>query len=172
MLLQLEKTEEWSMRKWMMLLAVVLGCAWLGGCFGDDTMEDPDPGGDATAQKQAMLDRHNDTRTSLGLAEYAFDSRLNTIAQQHADWMLSTGNLSHTDGSGGSVGDRATAAGYGWVTVGENIARASSGSNAYEMWLGSSGHYANITNADFADIGIGLAAAGGVQYWCVVFGLE
>lgn len=158
------------MRKWYMLLFVVLGTLWLAGCPGGGTTDTPDPGTNPTAEKQTMLDRHNATRTSLGLGTFSFESRLSSIAQSHAEWMLSTGNLSHNDGDGHNVGDRATAAGYNWTTIGENIAYAGSGSTAYTLWLGSSGHYANITNASFTECGIGLAEAGGVQYWCVVFG--
>ncbi len=159
------------MRKIFGLLSLLLACVWLAGCPGGGEFDPPD-NTDPTAEKQTMLDRHNATRTSLGAGTLSINTRLNTIAQSHAEWMLSAGNLSHTDANGGSVGDRATAAGYTWMTVGENLARAGSGSTAYTLWLGSSGHYANITNPEFVDVGIGLAEAGGVQYWCVVFGAQ
>ena len=158
------------MRKWFVLLVAIVGCTWLTGCPGGSSTVIPNPGGtDPAAEKQAMLTRHNDTRTSLGLNALTGNAQLDSAAQSHAEWMLAANNLSHTDGSGGNVGDRVTAAGYTWLTVGENIARTSSGSSAYTLWLGSAGHYANITNADFDEIGIGLASAGSTQYWCIVF---
>jgi uncharacterized protein YkwD len=154
---------------WISLLLVAL----LTGCPGGGSdLPDPGSGVDTPVEIQNMLARHNATRASLGLGALAIDSRLAGIAQQQAEYMLSSGNLSHTDGSGGTVGDRATAARYDWTAVGENIARTASGASAYEAWLASSGHYANITDADYADAGIGLAVAGSVQYWCVVFGHE
>jgi uncharacterized protein YkwD len=156
-----------------LILALLLLCAGLlAGCPGGDDTGTPDPGVNITTEIQTMLTRHNNTRASLGLAAYTIDNRLSTIAQQQADYMLAASDLTHVDAQGGSVGDRATTVGYPWTTVGENIARTASGTAAYEAWLASSGHYANITSPDFAEAGIGLATAGSVQYWCVVFGHE
>lgn len=154
-------------------LFVLVACGLLlAGCPGGSSSDTLDSGVDSSTEKTAMLTRHNDTRASLGLNALAMDSRLSSIAQAQAEYMLSIGELSHTDGSGGSVGDRATAVSYSWTEVGENIALTASGTAAYEAWLASSGHYANITNAAFEDVGIGLAVSGSAQYWCVVFGVE
>jgi uncharacterized protein YkwD len=141
-----------------------------GGSDSGNNLPDPNPGTNPTQDIQAMLGRHNDTRTGLGRAALTVDATLAQIAQSHAQYMASSGNLSHTDGDGNGVDDRADNAGYNWSFIGENISRAGSGEQAYQFWLGSTGHYANITNEDYSDIGIGLVEVGGVQYWCVVFG--
>lgn len=159
------------MLRLLVLLTALLG---LAACKSGGTVLPPGGGGngDHATQIAAMLARHNDTRAGLGLAALTQNALLNQIAQQHADYMANTGNLSHTDGTGQQVDGRATAIGYGWTVIGENIGYDTSPAHLYSAWLGSAGHYANIVDTDFQDIGIGVTDAGIYQYWCVVFGRQ
>lgn len=50
----------------------------------------------------------------------AFDARLIDAARGHSQWMFDNVTQSHVQGSI-DIGDRATAAGYPWLTLGENI---------------------------------------------------
>jgi uncharacterized protein YkwD len=151
------------------ILAVLLG---LAACKSGGTILPPGGGGDGdhATQISAMLARHNSTRSGLGLGALSQNALLNQIAQTHAEYMASTGNFSHLDGAGHNVDWRATAIGYNWVQIGENIGYDTSPADLYTAWLGSPGHYANIVDSGFQEIGIGVADAGIYEYWCIDFG--
>lgn len=68
--------------------------------------------------------------------------------------------FSHTGSDGSSVADRVEAEGYSWSWVGENIFATSVSSSAaaqqaFDAWMDSSGHRANILSDQFTEIGIG-----------------
>jgi uncharacterized protein YkwD len=150
------------------ILAVLLG---LAACKSGGTILPPGGGGDGdhATQISAMLARHNDTRAGLGLGALTQNALLNQIAQTHAEYMASTGVFSHTDAMGRSPGERAIAVGYVGPT-GENIGYNTSPADLYTAWLGSAGHYGNIVNGAYQEIGIGIADAGIYEYWCIDFG--
>ncbi|NEQ36025.1 MAG: hemolysin [Okeania sp. SIO3I5] len=92
----------------------------------------------------------------------AFNLNLNTAANGHTQWMLDNNVFSHTGEGGSSVGARATAAGYTWSGIGENIAISGSSVNTatdfvrnnHQELFDSPGHRLNIMNNDFEVIGI------------------
>lgn len=131
---------------------------------------------EATAYEQFMLELVNAERAKTGAQPLAFNSALNTSAEQHTNWMLATGTFSHTGLNGSSAGTRMADAGYrftgtwGW---GENIAWASTRtpvgyqdevSLLHTNLMNSSGHRANILNGSFREIGIGFEV-GRFQGW-------
>jgi len=82
--------------------------------------------------------------------------------------------FSHVDPEGRSVSRRATAAGYRWQHVGENIA-AGLGEPAEVVagWLASPGHCANIMAPEFAEMGAAYAVRSGSArgiWWTQAFG--
>jgi uncharacterized protein YkwD len=115
-----------------------------------------------------MLTQHNQLRSSLGLTKFTMNSTLSLIAQRQAAYNSSIGTISHADANGGQCWDRATAAGYKWTTIGENIAFSTNPQHVFNLWVNSPGHYRNMTNPLFTQIGIGKVTAGGGEYWCVV----
>lgn len=104
----------------------------------------------------------NETRAKAGAKALNFDSELLDSSDAHSAWMDETDILSHTGVNGSSAGDRMKAAGYGWQGWGENIAYVSGPLNEatvqklHDMLVNSPGHYANIINGSFGEIGIGL----------------
>jgi uncharacterized protein YkwD len=98
------------------------------------------------------------------------NSALTLVAQRQAAYVSTIGRLEHYDATGAGVDVRATAAGYQWRDVGENLAYTSNPAHIYGVWLQSPGHYANIVNPAFTEIGIGKVTTGRYEYWCVVFG--
>jgi uncharacterized protein YkwD len=84
--------------------------------------------------------------------------------------MADIGQYSHEDAGGGHVDDRATAAGYTWTSIGENVGTNMEAQALFDGWMNSEGHRNNILNAGFSEIGVGQATRGLYQYWCVVFG--
>jgi uncharacterized protein YkwD len=93
----------------------------------------------------------------------------------HSDDMVALNFFSHTGSSGGTVGSRATAAGYIWSTVGENIAAGQPDmASVVAAWMASPGHCANIMNNRFRDIGL-VCVSGNANntyrtYWTMTLG--
>ena len=128
--------------------------------------------GDAsiTAGEQEMINRHNTTRAGQGVSALAANAQLNQIAQNQANYMADIGQYQHADAGGGIVSDRATAAGYAWVTIGENVGFDMQAQILFDGWMNSTGHHDNILNPAVDEIGVGVATRGLYQYWCVDFG--
>jgi Ca2+-binding RTX toxin-like protein len=122
----------------------------------------------ANAYEQYILELINAERAKTGAQPLAFDGDLNEAAELHSDWMLDFDTFSHTGANGSSAGDRMTAAGYrfyGSWTWGENVAWMSARSPSgwqdealglHTNLMNSSGHRANILNANFREIGVGF----------------
>lgn len=127
---------------------------------------------DRAAEITAMITRHNNTRAAHGVNALGQDALLNQIAQTHAQYMASSGNMSHADAQGLHVDGRATAVGYNWNAIGENIGYDTSSQHLYNGWLGSQDHFDNIVDPDFEDIGVGVVTTGIYEYWCIVFGRD
>ncbi|WP_354698103.1 sporulation protein [Paraconexibacter sp. AEG42_29] len=135
-------------------------------CAGEAT---PAATGSATELRAAVVCLVNEARTARGLTPLASESRLQTAAQAHADDMRAKSYFAHQGVLGPGLGDRVTARGYDWSTVGENIAQGQrTPFEVVEAWLGSSGHCKNILGA-FSDIGIGVNSG---RYWVQDFGVQ
>lgn len=128
--------------------------------------------------EQYMLELINAERAKAGVQPLAFDNSINASADNHNEWMLATDTFSHTGVNGSSAGQRMASAGYTGATAwGENIAWASTRAPAglqdevqllHTNLMNSTGHRANILNADFREIGIGFAT-GDYQGWNAAF---
>lgn len=78
-------------------------------------------------------------------------------ALAHAQYLQQNNQFSHTGSGGSSVGDRLTATGYVWQTVGENIAAGYTDlATVLQGWLDSPGHCVNLMNGSFTDLGVAL----------------
>jgi len=125
----------------------------------------PDKSG-VTSMEAYFLQLVNASRAEVGVKPLAFDAELVKAAGAHSDWMLAADVFSHTGANGSTVGDRIKAAGYGATTWGENIAYISGSGAAtldeadvqqlHNNLMNSPGHKANILNANYTEIGIGL----------------
>lgn len=94
-------------------------------------------------------------------------------ALAHSRDMASHNYFSHQSQDGARVSQRASAVGYAWISIGENIAFGQrSVAEVMDSWLTSPGHCANIMNPSFTQMGVGYAhnAATGRPYWTQVFG--
>lgn len=116
----------------------------------------------------------NEARSKAGVKSLAFDGELLDSSDAHSAWMDQTDTFSHTGANGSSAGARMTTAGYGWQGWGENIAYVSGELNEttvrqlHTNLMNSPGHYANIVNGSFEEIGIGLKE-GTINGYKVVF---
>lgn len=144
----------------------------------------PSPGaGGMTAQEAlvfALVNSARATARTCGTTHYpavaalAAHSALVTAARAHSQDMATRDYFSHTGLDGSSPWQRMTAAGYSYRSAGENIAAGQRTPEAVmSAWLASPGHCANIMNASFRELGVGMAQSTSSTYgiyWTQDFG--
>ncbi len=116
-----------------------------------------------------MLQRSNGIRGRVGLRGHRLNPALCQAAQNHAEYMASTGSFSHYT-NGGYIA-RARRFGFrGGVreNIGWNYANID---QAFTGWQNSGGHYAAIVSGETSDAGFGYAKSpNGQTYWVSVYG--
>ncbi len=113
-----------------------------------------------------MLERINAVRAvarNCGAADapavgpLVWQAQTEQAALAQAQYLQQNNLFSHTGAGGSNVGDRLTATGYVWQTVGENIAAGYTDLAAVmQGWLESPGHCVNLMNASFTDLGVAM----------------
>jgi hypothetical protein len=126
-----------------------------------------------------ILARINTLRQQNGLLPLDLSGTLTASAQRHSDDMASTGNIDHNGSDGSTVESRIRDAGYGhWRDFGiwgENIygGQMANVDVAWDFWINSQVHRANILKPRFREIGIGVGhGANGGTYYTLNFGAQ
>jgi uncharacterized protein YkwD len=126
------------------------------------------PAGNAGFES-TLLGLINAERQAQGLPGYNSQSQLQAAARLHGTDMACNGFFSHTGSDGSSVRDRIERQGYSWSWAGENIfatGNTSSGApqSAFDWWMNSALHRANLLHSTYVDIGIGYVYLAGSPY--------
>lgn len=109
-------------------------------------------------RRQTTLDAVNLVRTDRGLAALRPEPRLEAAARAHALDLARHGLRGHEGSDGSLPAARATAAGYPWILVGENVARGYvTPSTVVSGWMASPPHRENLLNADYREVGVAWA---------------
>jgi uncharacterized protein YkwD len=103
------------------------------------------------------------------------NGRLTQAARDHSADMAARNVFSHTGAGGSTVGQRATAAGYAWSSVAENIAAGyPTVARVVDSWATSPGHCANLMAASLSEAGLacvsGSASTDYSTYWTMLLG--
>ncbi|MFZ5857635.1 MAG: LysM peptidoglycan-binding domain-containing protein [Chloroflexota bacterium] len=118
-----------------------------------------------------LIDAVNRYRGQNGLPAYSVSSILMGTAQSQAEFMASTGNVTHTGPGGISFPDRLTAAGYSFVFRSENIISGSPDASGWDLVTSSSWadslHQHTMLSPDLCEIGAGVALSGGRAYYVI-----
>lgn len=115
----------------------------------------------------------NSVRAASNAAPVTYNAQLNSAAQSHSDDMLAQNYFSHDGKDGSTIGSRATAAGYNWTSIGENIAQGQANENlAMNGWVSSPCHQRNNVDPDFKEFGLGRAGSGANTRWTLVLGAQ
>jgi uncharacterized protein YkwD len=122
-----------------------------------------------------LIDAVNALRIGQGLPPYTVSSTLMGVAQAHAEYMASTGNITHTGADGSRPYQRGLAAGYplaGQIPPGffsENIVGAPglSPQDAVQIWTGDAPHMNTMASPNLQEIGAGVAVSGGMVYYVI-----
>jgi uncharacterized protein YkwD len=132
----------------------------------------PDP---AEVVRQVIA-RANDFRRSQGLAPLAPEPRLEAAARGFADLLADSDRFGH-EADGRTPAQRASAAGYGWCMVAENLALegSSAGFESAELaqdlvegWIQSPGHRRNLLAPDAMQTGVAVAHSARSDRWVAV----
>ena len=151
---------------WMVLAAPVAAAA-------------PD---DAAAVSHRVLELINEARRQVrrcGRKKFTAttslkqDAALERAALAHAQDMAANSHMGHKGPDGSMPPDRATRAGYAWVSIAENVAAGqTTAEEVVNTWLASPGHCANLMDPRYSDTGVAYAvnptAEKGI-YWAQVF---
>jgi uncharacterized protein YkwD len=107
-----------------------------------------------------MLQWVNEERTKRGLKALAPDPELTPVARAHSNDMFSRGYFSHYTPEGKDPFDRMKGAGIKYYSAGENLALGQTLKICHDGLMKSPGHRANILNATYGRLGIGILDGG------------
>lgn len=145
---------------------------------GSATESNPPAHWEMDGEEQEFLRLINAYRAQKGKSALTLNSQLTVASAAHSLDMGLHNYFSHIGKSKRTKdpGKRASAAGYRWKVIGENIAAGTgqdTAAEAFAMWKSSNEHNANMLDGDFHDIGIGREQVPGSRYgwyWTTVFG--
>lgn len=110
-----------------------------------------------TKQQQEIVAIVNKERKANGLKAVVLDSTLSKLAIIRSQDMVDYQYFSHISPNYAEFYQLVQQINYGYWTLGENIAAGGSSAQQYmTMWMNSSGHRANILNANYERIGVGV----------------
>lgn len=125
----------------------------------------------STVQADEVLQLVNQERAKQGLKALKLSNQLTNVATKKAQDMADNGYFDHTSPTYGSPFDMMSRFGVQYQSAGENIAAGQKDAKeVMNSWMNSSGHRANILNAEFEQIGIGYVTGGKYgTYWVQMF---
>lgn len=98
----------------------------------------------------------NRERQSRGIATMVVDERLREAARKHSERMAAAGAIEHQFAGEPQLSLRLGATALRFDVSGENVAMAADAARAHTALMHSPGHRANILDAQFNSIGIGV----------------
>lgn len=158
----------------LLLALAVLSCTTVPISFPSPDAGAPAPASGSTAVAAEVVSLTTDARVRSGLRALATNARLMEAARLHAEQMAMFEQGAHTIAGARypTMESRLAAAGYVYSTAAENVAwNQRSAQDVVSSWMNSSGHRANILDADFTEMGAAMARSSrGAPYWIQVFG--
>lgn len=121
-----------------------------------------------SAYEKQVGDLVNQERAKAGLKPLKINAELSRVARFKSADMHDKGYFDHTSPTYGDPFKMMKSFGISYKSAGENIAYGQkTPEEVMKAWMNSSGHRANILNANYTDIGIGYVADG--SYWTQQF---
>lgn len=118
--------------------------------------------------EQEVIRLVNEIRVKNGLKALQYDWELARVARYKSQDMKDNGYFSHNSPVYGTPFQMIKSFGISYRSAGENIAKGYSSPQAVvNGWMSSSGHRANILNANYTHIGVGFVSGG--NYWTQMF---
>ena len=113
-----------------------------------------------TAEEQQLWELVNAERTSRGLKALEVHQGLVKLARMKSQDMITHNYFAHQSPTYGSPFDMMRREGITYRFAGENLAGSSTVERAHNALMNSPGHRANILNANFTHVGIGIINGG------------
>lgn len=131
----------------------------------------PSTSGSFADYQQKVLELVNQERAAAGLKPLTMNTKLSEVAAMKSQDMANLGYFDHTSPTYGSPFDMMKQFGISYKAAGENIAKGqTSPEQVMDGWMNSPGHRANILNANFTQLGVGIAKnANGQLIWTQMF---
>ena len=127
------------------------------------------PQGTSSIAQQVVILINSERAKIANCPALRLNDKLTAAAQAHSQDMADNNFFDHTGSNGSTLGQRITAAGYSFSLAGENIAGGqSTAQEAFDDWMSSPGHRANMLNCSFVDTGLGFVEKPGsewLRYW-------
>jgi uncharacterized protein YkwD len=109
-----------------------------------------------------ILQLMNQKRVEAGLKPLTLDNTLIEVARYKSDDMIQNNFFDHTNPDGTKWTNWLQALGYNYTTAGENIAYNNYDAvQLFTQWWNSPGHRANMMNASYTKVGIGVLSSNG-----------
>jgi len=109
-----------------------------------------------------ILELMNAKRVEAGLQPLTMDNTLVQLARYKSDHMIQYSYFDHVTPQGTKYTDWLQAVGYKYTTAGENIAyNTYDAVELFTQWWNSPGHRANMMNASYTKVGIGVVQGNG-----------
>lgn len=128
----------------------------------------PEADASVTQFEQEVIRLVNEIRAQNGLNALTYDWELARVARYKSQDMKDNRYFAHNSPVYGTPFQMIKNFGISFRSAGENIARGYTTPQAVvDGWMNSSGHRANILNANYTHIGVGYVAGG--HYWTQMF---
>lgn len=131
--------------------------------------------GDPAAE---LLVHINAARLAQGLAPYALNEKLTTVARAHSQDMAATGRVDRAGSDGSTPKSRILSVGYSQWAIGPVVDEAIYGGTggaqgAFDWWMSTETDKARILSTRFREVGIGaVTAPNGWIYWTLDLGAQ
>lgn len=128
----------------------------------------PTPDTSVTSYEQEVIRLVNEIRAENGLKALTYDWELGRVARFKSQDMKDNRYFAHNSPVYGTPFQMIRNFGISFRSAGENIAKGYATPQAVvNGWMNSSGHRANILNANYTHIGVGYVSGG--NYWTQMF---
>ena len=111
--------------------------------------------------EKAMAKKVNNARSNNGRVKLKLDPEMSKVARSHSRTMAKKASLYHTKNLGAKVTN--------WKSLGENVGYGSSVKQLHKLFMGSSGHRANILQSSYRHVGVGTTRKDGTLWVTVIF---
>lgn len=114
-----------------------------------------------TSLEADFVSRINAERSSRGLSTLTVKSDLAAVARDWAEQMAAAGSISHDPNLASKVS--------GWTVLGDNVGKGPTVSSIHKAFMESETHRHIILDADFNQVGVGVAKSGSTIYVTQIF---
>lgn len=136
--------------------------------YPGDKINIPTKDASVTDFEQEVIRLVNEIRAENGLKSLNYNWELARVARYKSQDMKDNGYFAHNSPVYGTPFQMIKNFGISFRSAGENIARGYASPQAVvNAWMNSSGHRANILNANYTHIGVGYVSGG--NYWTQMF---